>query len=195
MAVVAGSEDNLKITVWEDMAMAEALLVAKEGKTPPPRIGHGYDAHRLVPGRALILGGVLIPHPTGLLGHSDADALTHALCDALLGALGLGDIGRHFPDTDPRYAGIDSLRLLAQVVELATARGWTVGNADLTVVAQRPKLAPFLAEMRARLAAVCQVAPEAINLKATTTEGMGFAGREEGIACHAVALLLPRERP
>ena len=195
VAVVTGSEDNLKITVWEDMAMAEALLVAKEGKTPPPRIGHGYDAHRLVPGRALILGGVLIPHPTGLLGHSDADALTHALCDALLGALGLGDIGRHFPDTDPRYAGIDSLRLLAQVVELATARGWAVGNADLTVVAQRPKLAPFLAEMRARLAAVCQVAPEAINLKATTTEGMGFAGREEGIACHAVALLLPRERP
>jgi len=158
------------------------------------RIGHGFDAHRLVAGRALILGGMKIPHELGLLGHSDADVLTHALCDAILGACGEGDIGRHFPDSDPQYKGIDSLRLLAQVVSLATAQGLCLINADLTVVAQRPKLAPFLPQMQKNLAEVCQVLASAINIKATTTETMGFTGREEGIACHAVVLVASTNR-
>jgi len=188
VALVAGSETNLKITRPEDRTIAEALLM----QTPPApsfRIGHGYDAHRLVEGRALTLGGVTIPHRLGLLGHSDADVLTHALCDAILGALGAGDIGRHFPDSDPRYRGIASLKLLAHVIDLMHAKGLDLANADVTVIAQQPKLAPHLPAMQANLAAACRVVIEAINLKATTTEGMGFAGREEGIAAHAVVLL------
>ena len=188
VALVAGSETNLKITRPEDLTLAEALLM-HANPSPTLRIGHGYDAHRLVAGRALVLGGVTIPHRLGLLGHSDADVLTHALCDAILGALGQGDIGRHFPDSDPQYRGISSLKLLAHVLGLMQEQGLALANADVTVIAQQPKLAPHLAAMRANLASACGVGEGAINLKATTTEGMGFAGREEGIAAHAVVLL------
>ena len=153
------------------------------------RIGHGYDVHRLVEGRRLILGGEEVPHTLGLLGHSDADVLTHAVMDALLGAAGLGDIGRHFPDTDPAYAGADSLKLLDHVVELLGARGWQVGNVDATILAQRPKLAPYLEQMRENLAARMKAALEQVNVKATTEEKLGFTGAEEGIAAHAVCLL------
>lgn len=153
------------------------------------RIGHGYDAHRLVEGRRLILGGVEVPHVLGLLGHSDADVLTHAVMDALLGAAGLGDIGRHFPDTDPAYAGADSLKLLDHVVELLEAQGWQVGNVDATILAQRPKLAPYLERMRENLSARMKVELGQVNVKATTEEKLGFTGAEEGIAAHAVCLL------
>ena len=153
------------------------------------RIGHGYDVHRLVEGRRLILGGVEVPHTLGLLGHSDADVLTHAVMDALLGAAGLGDIGRHFPDTDPAYAGADSLKLLDHVVELLGARGWQVGNVDATILAQRPKLAPHIGQMRDNLARHMNVTAEQVNVKATTEEKLGFTGAEEGIAAHAVCLL------
>ena len=155
------------------------------------RIGHGYDVHRLVPERKLILGGVEIPFEKGLLGHSDADVLTHALMDALLGAAGLGDIGRHFPDTDPAYAGADSLKLLAYVMELLAQKGYRLGNADCTVIAQRPKLAPYLPAMVENLARVCGVEAEQMNLKATTEEKLGFTGDGSGICAHAVCLLLP----
>ena len=153
------------------------------------RIGHGYDVHRLVEGRRLILGGVDIPWERGLLGHSDADVLTHAVMDALLGAAGLGDIGQHFPDTDPAYTGADSLRLLAHVTALLGERGFTVGNVDATVLAQRPKLAPHIPQMRDNLARAMGVAPGQVNVKATTEEGLGFTGSGEGMAAHAVALI------
>ena len=153
------------------------------------RIGHGYDVHRLVEGRRLILGGVDIPWERGLLGHSDADVLTHAVMDALLGAAGLGDIGRHFPDTDPAYAGADSLRLLAHVTALLRERGFTVGNVDATVLAQRPKLAPHIPQMRDNLARAMGVDPGQVNVKATTEEGLGFTGSGEGMVAHAVALI------
>lgn len=153
------------------------------------RIGHGYDVHRLVTGRKLILGGVEIPWDRGLDGHSDADVLTHALMDALLGAAGLGDIGRHFPDNDDRFLGIDSQELLKQVCRMLTERGLTLGNADITVIAQKPKLAPYLDRMRAALAKTMGVSEGQINLKATTEERLGFTGREEGIAAHCVCLL------
>lgn len=154
------------------------------------RIGQGYDVHRLVEGRKLILGGVEVPFERGLLGHSDADVLTHAVMDALLGAAGLGDIGQHFPDSDPAYAGADSLRLLAAVMEKLTAAGWQVGNVDATIIAQRPKLATFLPQMRQNLALIMGVLPDQINVKATTEEGLGFTGSGEGIAAQAVALLV-----
>ena len=153
------------------------------------RIGHGYDVHRLVEGRKLILGGVEVPHTLGLLGHSDADVLTHAVMDALLGAAALGDIGRHFPDTDPAYAGADSLKLLDHVVELLEKKGYQVGNVDATILAQKPKLAPYIEKMRDNLAARMKVEPDQVNVKATTEEKLGFTGTEEGIAAHAVALL------
>ena len=155
------------------------------------RIGNGYDIHRLVPGRKLILGGVELQHPDGLGldGHSDADVLVHALMDALLGALSLGDIGRHFPPEDPRWKGADSLELLERVCELVQARGWQVGNIDTVVVAERPKLRPHIETMRGSIAARMGLAPEQVGVKATTNEGLGPTGREEGIACHAVALL------
>ncbi|MEG1878015.1 MAG: 2-C-methyl-D-erythritol 2,4-cyclodiphosphate synthase [Pseudoflavonifractor sp.] len=153
------------------------------------RIGHGYDVHRLVPDRALILGGVQVPFEKGLLGHSDADVLTHALMDALLGAAGMGDIGKAFPDNDPAYAGISSLILLDRVMEKLVAAGLRVGNADLTVLAQRPKLAEFLPQMREKLAPRLGIPQERLNIKATTEEGLGFTGRGEGIAAHAVVLL------
>ncbi len=153
------------------------------------RIGPGYDGHRLVEGRKLILGGVEVPHTLGLLGHSDADVLTHAVMDALLGAAALGDIGRHFPDTDPAYAGADSLKLLDHVVELLEEKGYQVGNVDATILAQKPKLAPYIEKMRDNLAARMKVEPDQVNVKATTEEKLGFTGAEEGIAAHAVALL------
>ncbi len=154
------------------------------------RVGHGYDVHALVAGRDLVLGGVKIPHPKGLLGHSDADALIHAVCDACLGAAGLGDIGQHFPDSDPHYKSIDSRILLRNVREAIRANGWTVVNVDATIVAQAPKLAPYMAQMTQNLAADLGVSADRVNIKAGTTEKMGFAGREEGIAAHAVVLLL-----
>jgi 2-C-methyl-D-erythritol 2,4-cyclodiphosphate synthase len=153
------------------------------------RIGHGYDAHRFAAGRPLILGGVTIPHDQGLLAHSDGDVLIHALCDALLGAAALGDIGRHFPDSSKDYENIDSRILLRKVMRLLHGKALQVGNVDVTVVAQQPKLAPFIPAMRANLAADIEVSAEQVNVKATTTEGMGFTGRGEGIAAHAVALL------
>ena len=153
------------------------------------RIGHGYDVHRLVEGRALILGGVNIPFEKGLLGHSDADVLTHALMDALLGAAALGDIGQHFPDTDPRYEGADSLKLLRHVAALLAEHGYRVGNVDCTILAQRPKLAPFIPQMRERLALAMGVELDRVSVKATTEEHLGFTGAGLGIAAHAVALL------
>lgn len=153
------------------------------------RIGHGYDVHPLVAGRDLILGGVKIPHGKGLHGHSDADVLIHAICDACLGAAGLGDIGRHFPDTDPQYKNIDSRKLLRKVREAIAERGWKIANIDSTIVAQAPRVAPYLAQMIANISAELGIPAENINIKATTTEKLGFAGREEGIAAHAVVLL------
>lgn len=153
------------------------------------RIGHGYDVHRLVEGRDLILGGVKIPHEKGLLGHSDADVLLHAVMDAILGALGEGDIGRHFPDSDERYRGISSMLLLEQVKEIADRRGASLINTDVTVIAQKPRLAPYIFEMRENIARVFGVPTERVNIKATTEEKLGFTGACEGMAVHAVALL------
>ncbi len=153
------------------------------------RIGHGYDVHRLVPDRALILGGVHIPHALGLLGHSDADVLVHAVMDALLGAAALGDIGGLFPDDDPQYKDIDSLLLLDRVRARIAEAGYTIENIDVTVIAQRPKLAPHIPEMRRNLCRVLALAEDRVNIKATTEERLGFTGREEGMACHAVCLL------
>ncbi len=153
------------------------------------RIGQGTDIHRLVEGRKLILGGVEIPWEKGLLGHSDADVICHAVSNALLGAIGEGDIGRHFPDSDPRYKGVSSVGLLQVVMELVKAKGFRVGNVDLTVLAERPKLGPYREAMRANLAAVLEVTSDAINIKATTGEKMGFVGREEGMMAEAVVLI------
>lgn len=154
------------------------------------RIGHGYDVHRLVEGRALILGGVEVPHCMGLLGHSDADVLTHAVMDALLGAAGLWDIGHAFPDTDPAYQGISSLLLLEQVMQMLKAKGFTVGNIDATILAQKPKLAPYIPQMRKNLAQIMGIEESNVNVKATTEESLGFTGKEEGMAAHAVALIV-----
>ena len=154
------------------------------------RIGHGYDVHRLKTGRKLILGGVEIPHTLGLDGHSDADVLVHAIMDALLGAASLGDIGKLFPDTDDAYLGISSLILLARVRDAIEEKGYKVGNVDATVLAQRPKLAPFIPAMRVAIASTLQIDFDQVNVKATTEERLGFTGSEEGIAAHAVCLLL-----
>lgn len=153
------------------------------------RIGHGYDVHRLVDDRKLIMGGVEIPWDKGLLGHSDADVLLHAVADALLGALAMGDIGKHFPDTDPAFKGADSMKLLEHVVGLVRGRGYQVGNLDATIVAQRPKMAPHIPVMRENIARVCGVEVDRINVKATTEEGLGFTGTGEGISAHAVVLM------
>ena len=153
------------------------------------RIGHGYDVHQLVEGRKLILGGVEVPHTLGLLGHSDADVLTHAIMDALLGAAALGDIGQHFPDTDDRYLGADSIELLRHVKTLITKQGYRISNLDATVIAQKPKLMPFLPQMRKTLAAAMDIREDQLNLKATTEEHLGFTGRQEGISAHCVCLL------
>jgi len=195
VTVVPGSEKNIKITRPEDLIIAEALLMHEKQKKASVvtaqnlRIGHGYDVHQLVRGRPLVLGGVSVPHSAGLLGHSDADVLTHAMCDAILGAVGLGDIGKHFPDTDQRFKGIQSLQLLERVMDMARGRGYDLVNADLTAVAQQPKLAAYLAKMRENIASACNVGKQQINIKATTTEKMGFAGREEGIAAYAIVLM------
>jgi len=151
------------------------------------RIGHGYDVHRFAENRELILGGVHIPYEKGLLGHSDADVLLHAVADALLGAAALGDIGRHFPDTDPAFEGADSRKLLAKVVELIGEKGYRVGNVDATIVAQKPKLMPFIPQMNENIARVLGVDPDQVNVKATTEEKLGFTGSEEGISAYAVA--------
>lgn len=153
------------------------------------RVGFGYDAHRLTPGRPLVLGGVHIPHPLGLKGHSDADVLTHALGDALLGAVAAGDLGRHFPDTDPAYKDISSLVLLERVMAVVHSRGFQPVNVDVTVVAEQPRLAPHIPQMIHNLAPILGLAPDAVSIKATSTEKMGFAGREEGIAAYAVVLV------
>lgn len=155
------------------------------------RIGHGFDVHKFGPGDHVILGGVTIPYEQGLLAHSDGDVLIHALCDALLGAAGLGDIGKHFPDTDPEFEGADSRNLLRHVIGLLQERNWAVANIDSTIVAQAPKMAPHIESMRATLAADLEVDITAVNVKATTTEKLGFTGRKEGIAAHAVVLLMP----
>lgn len=156
-----------------------------------PRIGSGFDVHRLVEGRHCIICGVDIPYSMGLLGHSDADVALHALADALLGTLALGDIGKHFPDTDPAYAGADSRVLLRAVVRMLTERGYAVGNVDVTIMAQRPKMAPHIPAMRANIAADLGIDVDAVSVKATTTEGLGFTGRGEGIAAQATALVYP----
>lgn len=153
------------------------------------RIGQGYDVHRLVENRELWLCGVKIPHTLGLLGHSDADVAIHALCDALLGAMALGDIGKHFPDSDPRYKGIDSRILLGHVVGLIRNRGYDIGNVDVTIMAQKPKLAPFIQEMRQTLADTMDIDVDRVSVKATTTERLGFEGREEGVSASAVCLI------
>ena len=156
------------------------------------RIGHGFDVHAFAEGRKLIIGGVEIPYERGLAGHSDADVLLHALCDALLGAAGLGDIGKHFPDTDARYKGIDSRELLRHVAGLLREQGWQAGNVDTTIIAQAPKMAPHIPAMRANIAHDLGVAETAVNVKATTTEELGFTGRREGIAAEAVCLIQAR---
>ena len=153
------------------------------------RIGHGYDVHRLVSGRELIIGGENIPFEMGLLGHSDADVLLHAVCDALLGAAALGDIGRHFPDSDPHFEGIDSRILLRKTAELLRGKGYRIVNIDATIIAQRPKLAGFIEKMRGNIASDCGIETDAVNIKATTEEGLGFTGKAEGIAAHAVCLI------
>ena len=187
VSLVEGSETNIKITRPEDLILAEKIL--HRSGAPTLRIGHGYDAHRFAENRKLVLGGVTVPHSHGLAGHSDADVLTHALCDALLGALGAGDIGKHFPDSDQKFAGIFSITLLEQVIKLTTEKGFILTNADITLVCQAPRLAPYLNDMKDILGHTCKVDPTVINIKATTTEGMGFTGRKEGISCHAVVLL------
>ncbi len=187
--IVPGSYGNLKITTPEDLATARALL-GSEGQSMQ-RIGTGYDVHRLVAGRPLILGGVDIPCERGLAGHSDADVLLHAVKDALLGAAALGDIGRHFPDSDPAYKGISSLKLLAIVGEKLAAAGWRVHNIDAVIIAEKPKLAPHIPAMNANIAATLGIAAGQVNVKATTTEGLGFAGRGEGIAAQAAATIVP----
>ncbi len=156
------------------------------------RIGHGYDVHRLVEGRKLIMGGVDIPWEQGLLGHSDADVLLHAVADAILGAIGEGDIGKHFPDSDPAFKGADSMHLLAHVMGVADSRGYCLGNLDATIIAQKPKMAPHIQTMRANIARVLNAVVEQVNVKATTEEGLGFSGRGEGIAAHAVVLLVKK---
>lgn len=157
-----------------------------------PRIGHGIDVHRFGPGDHVTLGGVKIPHDQGLVAHSDGDVALHALCDAILGALALGDIGQHFPDTDAAFSGADSRGLLRHVIGLMQARGYRLGNADVTVLAERPKLMPHVPLMRERIAGDCGVGTDCISVKATTTEKLGFVGRREGIEAHAVVMLLPR---
>ncbi|MDO5300483.1 MAG: 2-C-methyl-D-erythritol 4-phosphate cytidylyltransferase [Clostridia bacterium] len=188
-----GDVENIKLTTPEDMLLAEQVILRREGGETREgrhmRIGHGYDVHRLVEGRRLILCGVEVPHTLGLLGHSDADVALHALMDALLGAAALGDIGRHFPDTDPAYAGADSAKLLDHVVSLLEEKGYRVGNVDVTIIAQRPKLKDYIEDMRACVAGHLKVDVGCVNIKATTTEKLGFEGEGLGISSHAVACI------
>ncbi|MBM3497104.1 MAG: 2-C-methyl-D-erythritol 4-phosphate cytidylyltransferase [Armatimonadetes bacterium] len=187
--LVPGEAANLKITTPADLRLAESLWAASGGA--PMRVGHGFDAHRLVPGRPCVLGGVTVPHDRGPLGHSDGDVLTHAVMDAALGALALGDLGRHFPDSDPAYRGARSVELAARVAELLREQGYRVANLDATLVAQAPKIAPHVPAMRAALAEAFGCEIEAVSVKGTTTEGLGFTGSGEGIAAHAVVVVQP----
>lgn len=189
--MVEGSYENIKLTTPEDLAAAEEILRKRgfQEVQKNMRIGQGYDVHKLTEGRDLILCGVKIPYEKGLLGHSDADVALHALADALLGAAALGDIGMHFPDSDPQYKGASSMLLLAEVVRLVRERGYAVANTDVTIVCQRPKLADFIPQMRENVAAVLHTGVEQVNIKATTTEKLGFEGRGEGISAMAVVLL------
>ena len=188
VVVTEGSRTNLKLTEPEDLRMAEERLLS--ASPVPFRIGTGYDVHRFAEGRKLILCGVDVPHTRGLDGHSDADVAVHALMDALLGAAALGDIGKHFPDSDERYRGISSILLLRHVCALLREHGYAVGNADVTIVAQAPKLAPYIPRMRETVAEAMEVSPDTVSVKATTTERLGFEGRGEGISAQAVALLV-----
>jgi 2-C-methyl-D-erythritol 4-phosphate cytidylyltransferase / 2-C-methyl-D-erythritol 2,4-cyclodiphosphate synthase len=189
--IVSASAANLKVTRSEDIAVAEALLREREERQLPVRTGIGYDAHRFAPGRRLVLGGVEIPHAQGLAGHSDADALLHAIADAILGAAALGDIGEHFPPSDERFRDADSQELLRDVARLVREAGWAPVNVDTTVLAEAPRLAPHVSLMRERIAACLGIAPDAVGVKATTNEGMGAIGRGEGIAALAIATLVP----
>ena len=191
--LVAGLDTNLKLTTPEDVRLAEAILHGEQKEEHAMRIGHGYDVHRLVEERALILCGVNVPHTLGLLGHSDADVAAHALMDALLGAAAMGDIGRHFPDTDPTYKGADSLKLLDHVMELLEQEGYRVGNVDVTIIAQKPKLKDYIPLMRTNLARRLKVDEKFVNVKATTTEKLGFEGEQLGISAHAVACIVYEE--
>ena len=189
-----GDVENIKLTTPEDMLLAEQVMakrgVAKKEEPLMIRIGHGYDVHRLVEDRKLILCGVEVPYTLGLLGHSDADVAYHALTDALLGAAAMGDIGRHFPDTDPTYKGADSGKLLDHVMELIWAKGYVVGNVDVTIICQRPKLKDYIEQMRENVAAHLKVELDCVNVKATTTEKLGFEGEGLGISTHAVACIM-----
>ena len=188
-----GDVENIKLTTPEDMLLAQQVILRREGRQEKGsgrmRIGHGYDVHRLVEGRKLILCGVEIPYEKGLLGHSDADVALHALMDALLGAAALGDIGRHFPDTDPAYKGADSGKLLDHVVDLLEEHGYSVDNVDVTIICQRPKLKDYIEQMRENVAAHLHVSADCVNIKATTTEKLGFEGEGLGISSHAVACI------
>jgi len=183
--LIAGSYSNIKITTQEDLIMAAALIAGRKEM----RIGIGYDVHKFAAGRDLVLGGVIIPYSYGLAGHSDADVLLHAIADALLGAAALGDIGLHFPDTDPCYRGISSLKLLAAVKDKVQACGYGINNIDSIIVAEQPKLAPYILAMRQNIADVLDIDVNQVSVKATTTEGLGFVGNKEGIAAYAVASL------
>lgn len=185
--LVPGSPRNIKLTTKEDLALAEFYAAGL------PRIGHGFDAHRLVSDRKLIIGGVHIPYDKGLLGHSDADVLIHAMIDALFGAASLGDIGRHFPDNDPKYKNISSLHLLRESADLLQQAGFVIGNLDATIIAQRPKLSCYIPDMRAMIAETLKLTADCISIKATTTEGMGYEGSGEGISAHAVAVVFYRQ--
>lgn len=188
VTLVETSYENIKITTPEDITVGEAILRQRGGKRNM-RVGHGYDVHRFTEGRPCILGGVQVPFEMGLLGHSDADVLTHAVMDALLGAAALGDIGKLFPDTDERFKGADSIVLLREVIRRLREGGYTVENIDATVIAQKPKMKDHIGAMRERLAQACEIDVSAVNVKATTEEGLGFTGAMEGIAAHAVCLI------
>lgn len=211
VAVVESDEGNFKITTQEDINRARAIVsdgvsqindkkaqdagkkeaaAAASAAQPMPCMGIGYDVHAFSEDRKLVLGGVEIPHERGLLGHSDADVLVHAVIDALLGAAGLGDIGAHFPDTDPQYEGISSIELLKKTKQLLAGSGWKIVNVDAVVIAQRPKISPYIPEMRENMADVLKVSRTKINIKGTTTEGLGFTGREEGVAAQAIACVV-----
>lgn len=189
--LVEGSETNIKITRPDDLIIAEKIM--QKDTNLSIRVGHGYDAHQFIKGRDLILGGVKVPFEMGLAGHSDADVLTHALCDAILGAIGAGDLGAHFPDSDQKFKDIYSIKLLESVIALACKQNYILSNADVTLVCQKPKLATFISGMKKKLTESCNVFEGQINIKATTTEKMGFTGRMEGISCHAVVLLTYKE--
>lgn len=196
VAVAMGSYENIKITTPEDLLLAEkictdrGMVMQPQVKLPQFRVGTGYDVHRLTENRKLILCGVTVPYELGLDGHSDADVAVHALMDALLGAAGLGDIGKHFPDTDERFKGADSMKLLAHVMSLLKERCWRVNNADITIIAQRPKLAAFIPRMKENMGKALELGEDAVNVKATTTEKLGFTGRGEGIAAEAAVSLI-----